>query len=154
MKVKIYSPKRSGSNLLQYLLEQTGKVDVLVNEGGWKHGPPALVGDRQLIILKTYDDWKRSDERYRHPGNEPRQGPETYFERVAEYLRFAQQNATAMIVYYDQLISDPYEWFQICEHLAIEAEMPEIPTKAMNRNGKPTNIPYGQDVPWIHRGKI
>ncbi len=153
MSIKIYGQKRTGTNLIEYLLKQAGAT-VMVNTGGWKHGPARRVGDRQIIIGKTCANWTASYERYVCPPKEEDWGPDEWERHEYQYLHFALTNKTALYVPYEHFMDSPKLWWSvIVKHCDLKAELPEMPRNYMGRNGMPTGYKFTPDtsVPGIHK---
>jgi len=154
MQIKIYGQKRTGTNMLQHLLKEAGQT-VMVNTGGWKHGPPRLIGDRQLIIGKLERNWVDSIERYNQPGGEERHYAEDWEAREFAYLDFCRKHKTAMYIQYEGLVGSPDMWWKlICKHCNIRHPFPGLPTNYMGRSGLETEYKYqpGFNLPGIHKG--
>ena len=92
--IKIHGLQRSGTNYLTYLLRASfKKLEVLVNAGGWKHGPyslPYMLGDNEInvaIIAKSPYAWLTSVYDYWSPPKQFEVGPDLENVSFEEFVR-------------------------------------------------------------------
>lgn len=155
MKVKVYGPKRSGTNLLAYALHAAG-YETMVNEAAWKHGDPEDVGaDLHVCILKHPVNWYCSVRRYADPVPEVGQTIHDWSNLAARYMLKAAENPQRWIVIlYEDLIS---KWDQtlaaIAGRLPNPRPWPKKPEGRMNRaSGAADAVPEGakmHDDPYL-----
>lgn len=91
MKIKIYGLRRSGSNLLESLLEDSG-FEVLPDgwskEKPWKHGPPRECADKHICLVKDPFAWWVSSAAFYHQSRV--HVPEDFKKIVGEYFQLAR----------------------------------------------------------------
>lgn len=91
--IKIYGLQRSGTNWLTFLLNENFRdVNVLVNEGGWKHGhyyaPWILKKEVHVVsIIKNPYSWLVSVYNYWGPKREKNIGPDLQGVEFSDFIR-------------------------------------------------------------------
>jgi len=92
MNIKVYGLKRSGTNYLEYLLEQNG-FNVLFDspETPWKHGPPINFTDKHICIIKDPYAWRVSERCHSEGDTEKVQNIKDWNKIVSQYLQKAAE---------------------------------------------------------------
>ena len=116
MTVKIFGPKRSGTNLLKWILQHY-PVKILVDvdrfgEPCWKHGYPRKSADKHIIITKSPVDWHVSYRAF--PDLEREQSLEDYRSLCESYEVFQQANKDTIWINWSELVGD---WQQGIERI-------------------------------------
>lgn len=139
MKIKIYGLKRSGTNLLEWVLTQMGH-HVMVNEGAWKHaGPEEVEGaEAYVMVLKHPFNWYGSIRRHQEPRGEPSSGVEDWVSAATKFLSRAEADPGRWIlVRYEDFVT---RWGKAMARLeeAFGGIAPVVPPhRRMNKYGAP-----------------
>jgi hypothetical protein len=148
MLVKIFGQKRSGTNLLAFLLKQFPEVELHRGEknGGklWKHGFPEACAERHCCIFKNPFAWYASNRDFVCPWDCEDWGIDGYVERANATLRWAAGRNDALIVRYEDYIANPVG---VCRQLAghLGAAIPEslrAPAQALNMEEGETAVAF------------
>lgn len=138
--VKIYGPKRSGTNLLTWILRQMGHK-VMVHEGSWKHGPPVEIQGphKYICITKNPFNWMASIRRYKEPKGEPPCGLREWINLTSGYIRQQRKDPDRWkLVLFEDLISDPDRVIHELQRFTGGTRRPnKLPEKRMDFHAHP-----------------
>ena len=131
--VKIFGPKRSGTNLLRWILQHSPGIRTLVDHdqfGGscWKHGFPRPCADIHFVMRKDITAWHVSNRSFPDPGTS--QSVADWRTLNREYDRLAAGRDDFHIIEYADLLGNWRRTLWRIARLLGQNSPPEIPEPA------------------------